>query len=60
MVLRHLIDDLPQGGAGGQRLALQAAINSVCRAYRLPLPGAPVDPIQLEHELNPEEDLDAP
>jgi len=58
-VLTVLLDEL-----GDQpdpaRAQLLAARDSVCRAFRLPLPGSPADPIQLAHELNPDEDLDAP
>jgi len=58
-VLNHLIDELPPGPSPA-RIELRAARSAVCRAFRIPSPEAPADPIALEHELNPEEDIDAP
>jgi len=53
-VLLEELDDAPSSS----RVQLLAARDSVCRAFRLPLPGSPADPIQLEHELNPDEEID--
>jgi len=55
-VLLDELDDLPDA----RRVELRTAANLIARAFRLPLPGGPADSIQLEHELNPEEDFDAP